>query len=568
MANLPSSSIVDLYVDLSKVPQGGDDGFTPVNAWSEPRWAGIADEGPQTRIWVRRNANRVLNYDWYGSSSRYFPAQVIKWPVPGERFYSLRPQAGIDAGWDNDPDVDPVFAYAVNWTGSWGFQPYNCEHYGIHFFACTSSGAGAANWPPFGTDPTAAYAPDPVPQYSGVSWSNGYSDHLIDAASSGGTCYFSKCKFSAGADTFLSSLIGMSDSERDLTFDECEFYQHTFVPFHNSNSYRCRWNSVLSTSNWAWPFTYNYVNCSVLFRNCLFDGIYANDPYSDPEQLIRSGVVVSGEPFEVTFEGCTFRNISGRLLGAYEGKASSGYTGTAGNGFSVVHAVGCTFEDGVDVNFNWQDSYYNLHSGADPYWGYTPYPEEYLSWQDDSIMNYAVSFYRCKGHPLSNRYVFDAFTYTLYETTSFPRAGGNEFQYVIQPKADIQGYLTNSPNKYRITPQQTTFPVHENLGAWTIPPNVGVSMTLTVYVKTFNWSQLPAPDDLFFFVHYGGSTGYARAQRAWSTQAVTQNDQWTALSVTFTPTVDIPIQCRMSLRCYEVGAPARTIVLDPAVVVT
>lgn len=77
--------------------------------------------------------------------------------------------------------------------------------------------------------------------------------------------------------------------------------------------------------------------------------------------------------------------------------------------------------------------------------------------------------------------------------------------------------------------------------------------TITVYVYGTGWSVFPTSSELFLETLYWNTSSVERTE-ATSTQVLTANSTWTALSVTFTPYNAGLVYLRLKLAKYESGA--------------
>lgn len=555
---MPLADIEHYYVDPSITPTGSGFGETPADACPDPTWTAESSHqiwNSQVIIWVRRGVyiSPISELEQFGDWGN--PPYIVKWPAVGEDYYDIRPQAGIDAGWDDDPDIDPTFMC----DGQFGFgMTIKTAHcYGLRFFAGQGTWSGH---PRLG----GTYTPG-APHY-GTQIEGIYDFAAIYINDYRTNTFFANCTFEPDDNTYFGCLIA-ADEGADLFFFGCKFKQHTTVPqtlpHDQFNSVICHYFLPANGADWAWAST----SYSAAFVNCDFDGVLQNDQ-TQPNVTVRSGLVVNQTMANVTFEGCKFTNTGGRFVGAMGGYPAMGdRQQSPGGALCTIELTGCEL-DGYAPSFDFQTNFRGLYWSGTP--RYSTFPNNFGMHQPflDLDIPMAVSAYRCKNHPLSQRYCFDVSTYTMYETDQYPRVGGNEFQYafITHPKMDT--HFTNHPRKVDVVPELTAWPTLQYMSSWSIPPNVGVPQTLTVYVKTLEWSILPTADQLFLHVIYIGGTGYTKVSKAMSTQSVSTNDTWTALSVTITPLENVPINLRLSVRCYEAGSPTRLIVLDPAVEVT
>jgi len=84
-----------------------NDGLSPDKAWKDISLTLTEEQSSKDdicKIYIRRGTVQELTeaIDWSANPNR----TIVGWPVDGEYGYKDRPQAGIDAGWDNDKKKD------------------------------------------------------------------------------------------------------------------------------------------------------------------------------------------------------------------------------------------------------------------------------------------------------------------------------------------------------------------------------------------------------------------------------------------------------------------------------
>ena len=79
-------------------------------------------------------------------------------------------------------------------------------------------------------------------------------------------------------------------------------------------------------------------------------------------------------------------------------------------------------------------------------------------------------------------------------------------------------------------------------------------LTRTIYVKGEGWTSFPTNAQLYFEAEYLNHASALTVAVETSTQVLTDNTTWTALSVTFTPLQTGPVRYKCYLKHYEAGA--------------
>ena len=84
-----------------------NDGLSPDKSWKDISLVLTEEQSSKDdicKIYIRRGTVQELTeaIDWSANPNRV----IVGWPVDGEYGYKDRPQAGIDAGWDNDKKKD------------------------------------------------------------------------------------------------------------------------------------------------------------------------------------------------------------------------------------------------------------------------------------------------------------------------------------------------------------------------------------------------------------------------------------------------------------------------------
>lgn len=91
--------MANYFLDSSVV---AGDGLSPVNAFTSLSSVPEGTDVEKSIVWVKRGDSSTLD-----SSISIDYLSVISWPKPSDQHYDSRPQEGIDAGWDGDPEDRP-----------------------------------------------------------------------------------------------------------------------------------------------------------------------------------------------------------------------------------------------------------------------------------------------------------------------------------------------------------------------------------------------------------------------------------------------------------------------------
>ena len=75
-------------------------------------------------VWIRRGTSQQLSGNVAIDNSGLF-AKFVGWPSDGDPMYYERPQAGVDAGWDNDVADKPLIDCNTNFIGTTSDNPAN-----------------------------------------------------------------------------------------------------------------------------------------------------------------------------------------------------------------------------------------------------------------------------------------------------------------------------------------------------------------------------------------------------------------------------------------------------------
>lgn len=92
------------------------------------------------------------------------------------------------------------------------------------------------------------------------------------------------------------------------------------------------------------------------------------------------------------------------------------------------------------------------------------------------------------------------------------------------------------------------------LFGWTELNVPATQQTKTIYVKGEGWTDFPTTDDLYFTAEYYNSTGSLSTTQSYFAGAISNNDDWFPISITFAPSQSGAVRYKGKLGKYQASS--------------